>query len=79
MLKLQCNKCSTYIERPTPPLSKRRPHFETHVSKRIKILVTDLEKTEARNNCAGEDQHHLTKTENLVRTITLQETSSSEW
>jgi hypothetical protein len=29
VLKLQCNKRSAYIERPTPLSSKRRPHFET--------------------------------------------------
>jgi hypothetical protein len=29
VLKLRCNKRSAYIERPTPPTSKRRPPFET--------------------------------------------------
>jgi hypothetical protein len=29
VLKLRCNKRIAYIGRPTPPSSKRRPHFET--------------------------------------------------
>jgi hypothetical protein len=29
VLKLRCNKRSAYIETPTPPSSKRSPHFET--------------------------------------------------
>jgi hypothetical protein len=27
VLKLRCNKRSAYMEGPTPPTSKRRPHF----------------------------------------------------
>jgi hypothetical protein len=52
MLKLRCNKCGAYIERLTPPSLKKRPHFKTCTCLgKNKILVIDLEETEARNDC----------------------------
>jgi hypothetical protein len=53
------DKRRTYIERPTPsppPLSKMKPHLETHVKERTNICVMDLQKTEARSDRAGEGQ-----------------------
>jgi hypothetical protein len=57
VLKLRCNKRSAYIERPTPPSSKRRPHFETRTCLgENKYLGHGSRGTEARNDCAGEGQ-----------------------
>jgi hypothetical protein len=56
VLKLRCNKSSASTEGPTPPLVEEEASFlNTHMSRREKIWVIDLEETEARNDCAGED------------------------
>jgi hypothetical protein len=56
--KLRRNKLNAYIQSSTPPSSERRPYFETLTYlEENKILVMDLEETEARNDCAGEGQH----------------------
>jgi hypothetical protein len=60
VLKLRCNKHKAYIERPTRPSSKTRPHSkDAHTQERTKILAMDLEETEARNDCAGEGQQQF--------------------
>jgi hypothetical protein len=60
MLKLRCNKRSAYTEKPTPPSSKRRHHFETRTCLgQNNNLVIDLEETEDKNDCAGECQQQF--------------------
>jgi hypothetical protein len=60
MLKLWCNKHGAYIERLTPPSSKKRPHFETCTCLGKKnIFVMDLRETVATNNCAGDIQQQF--------------------
>jgi hypothetical protein len=57
LMKLRCNKRSTYIEIPTPPSSKRRQNFETRTCLgENKNLFMDLEETAARDDCADEGQ-----------------------
>jgi hypothetical protein len=46
-----------YIERSISPFSKRRPISKhLYIQDGIKFLIMDLEETEARNNCAGQDK-----------------------
>jgi hypothetical protein len=54
---------STYTGRPTPPSSKGRSHFESIIclGENIKILAMDVEKTEARNDCADEAQKQFNR------------------
>jgi hypothetical protein len=40
-------------------LQSEAPFQNTNMSKRIQILVMDLEETEARNDCAGKDQQQF--------------------
>jgi hypothetical protein len=52
VLKLLCNKRSSYTERPTLLSLKKKPHFEhVQVMELIHILVMDFEENEAKNGC----------------------------
>jgi hypothetical protein len=70
MLELQCNKRSTYIERPTPAPSKGRPRFETctYVGEN-KSLDYGQEENEDRNKCAGEDQGQFSRPKKTLSLI----------
>jgi hypothetical protein len=66
--KVRCNIRRAYMVSPAPPSSKRRPHFETStcLGENKKILVVDLEETEVRDNCAGEDQQQFKRPSTVV-------------
>jgi hypothetical protein len=62
VLKLRCNKRSAYMETPTTPASKTRPHFETR---------TCLGEDKGWNDCAGEGHQQFNGPTELATCLTV--------
>jgi hypothetical protein len=60
-IPLQCNKCSAYTERLTPPIIKEEtPHLTTYISRREKKSWSQIfTRPEAKKDSAGEGQQQF--------------------